>query len=302
VDRPSLTDAYVERIAALCGWAGIDGARLAAEVSDHLAEASSRYRSLGIEAAEAERRAVEDFGDAEAIVAAVARDAKGGSMTQRGRFTAVLAIVGALAASAVLAGIQTEVDAAAQGTPLQSVVVAAGILLGVAALGLVALHVRRGVDSPRGRRVAAWAAATAALGVAAAGEGGLTIGSVHLNPTGPPYLATVAFLAFLVAWISRRMAFGEGAGLGLVLAGAVSLLLNGALVGLWRPLGAIGEGKANMGIELIMAGWLLMGAAWLAGPRGIRTRARAGRAMVWLGQRLTPTGSALPGAEPGANP
>ena len=123
---------------------------------------------------------------------------------------------------------------------------------------------------------------------------------MHL--TGRPYLGVVAFVALLVAWSARWMRFREGTGLGLVVAGGISLLLDGALSGAWRPLGTIGEGQANLGIELILIGWMLLAASWLAGPGGTSTRARVGRSLVSLGGRLSAPVATTHEAEPGANP
>jgi len=63
-------------------------------------------------------------------------------------------------------------------------------------------------------------------------------------------------------------------------------LANDILSGGWRPLSSIGKGQANMGIELIVIGWVLLGMAWAAGPGGLSARASVGRLLVSLGRRL----------------
>ena len=235
--RPGLIDAYVERPGSLGRAAGIDATRLAAEVSDHLAEAAARFRATGMEPTEAEQRAVEELGDAEAMVAAVASEVKRGPMSRMTRRARLVATAGALLATAVLAGIHMDWDSAAAGTPVQSAVVAAGVVLGFSILALVAIHTPSGLDRRPGRRVVAWVAACAALGTLSAWGGRVHLGTAELHLAGRPYLASVAVLALLVAWSARWMRLRAGPGLGLLLAGGLALLLNGALGGTWRPLG-----------------------------------------------------------------
>jgi hypothetical protein len=224
-------------------------------------------------------------------------------MAQRTRMTRIVATMGALVASAVLAAIHMDWDASAAGTPVQAVVVAAGVVLGMSILALVGVHVRGGLDHPPAGRAVAWLAACGALGILSAWGGGSRLGSADVHLTGRPYLASVAFAALLVAWAARQMRFWEGTGLGLVVAGWLSLPLNGALSGTWRPLGAIGQGQANLGIELILIGWLMLAASWVTGPGGTSARARLGRWLVSLGGRLAPAPglATVPETEPGAN-
>ncbi len=301
MDRPGLIDAFVEQLAGLGREAGIDATRLAAEVADHLTESVAGYRSAGIEHGEAERRAVEAFGNAEALVAALAAEVKGGRMARTTRFTRIAATTAALIASAVLAGIHMDWDAAAAGTPVQLAVVAAGVVLGISLLALAAAHIRTVPERPAAGRVVAWGASWAALGTLSA-WGGTRLGGADINLGGRPFLASVGLLALLVTWASRSLHLLAGTGLGMLNAGGLALLLNGALSGTWRPLGAIGEGQANLGIELILIGWLLLVASWAGGPRGIRARAGVGRSLMSLGRRLAPTPPRLPQTESGANP
>jgi hypothetical protein len=302
VSRAGLIDAYVDHLATLGRAAGIDAARLAAEVSDHLAEAAAGLRATGMEPAEAERRAVEELGDAEAMVAAVASEVKGGPMSRMTRRTRMVATAGALLATAVLSGIHMDWDSAAAGTPVQSAVVAAGVVLGISILALVAIHTRSGLDRRPRRRVVGWVAACAALGTLSAWGGRVHVGTADLHLAGRPYLASVAFLALLVAWAARWMRLREGPGLGLLLAGGLALLLNSALGGTWRPLGAIGEGQANLGVELILVGWFLLAVAWGTGPAGTSARTRLGGSLVSLGARLSATPPATLETKPGSNP
>jgi hypothetical protein len=298
VDRPSLTEEYLRRLTLLGRAADIDAERLAAEVADHLAEAASRYRSLGVSPEEAERRAIEEFGEVEDLVSAVASCRKGGAMA---RIMRSVPMAVALVASAVLLGIHMDWDSAAAGTPVQAAVVAAGVLLGISILALLARGARSGLDASSAGRAVAWLAACAALGTFSAWGGRVTVGPVHFLLAGRPYLAAVAFLALLVWGAARWMRFRVGAGFGLVVAGALSLLLNGALSGDWRPLGSIGAGQANLGMELILIGWLLAAFSWIAGAGGVPARARMAGWLTSLGRRLGATADGDRGAEPGTS-
>ncbi len=290
---PGLTEAYVARLVLLARAADIDWERLADEVADHLAEASARHRADGLPHHEAERRAVEEFGDVEALVDDVASYVKGGGMA---RVTRIVATAVAMLASAIVLVVHMDWDSAAAGTPVEALVVGAGVALGVSVLALIWAQVR--VVGRAAPRAIPWLAACAALGTFSAWGGRVSVGSAHLQLTARLYLAAIAFLALVVAWSSRWLRWRAGAGLGLVAAGALPLVLKGALSGTWRPLGSIGEGAANLGIELILVGWVLMGTSWISGPNGTRARSRIGAWLISVGHRVTPGSSAVAEANP----
>jgi hypothetical protein len=101
VGRSGLTDALILRIASLARAEGIDAERLAGEVADHLAQVIQRNAAEGCDESEAERRAIEGFGELETLVSAVACSVKGGAMRASIRTAPNLA---ALAATAALGG------------------------------------------------------------------------------------------------------------------------------------------------------------------------------------------------------
>jgi hypothetical protein len=284
---PGLTEAYVARLASLARAAGIDSQRLADEVADHLAEAVERYRLGGLEPGEAERRAVEGFGEAKAVIEAIASSAKGGSMSASIRRSTVAV---ALAATGTLLIVHVVPSQSVQGGPLELIAAAAMIVMGSAGLALIWSW--RSTMAARGRTAMGWRAlmltSAAVLGALSAWEGS-DLGFVVPQPVGGRlYLALIAALVLLVvAFAHLARAPSKGAG-GLVVAGVLGLTLQGVWNGAWRPLGGIGDGQANMGITLLLVGWVVAAGAWLAGNRGRAARAMLGRWFVLVGERLAP--------------
>ena len=220
-------------------------------------------------------------------------------MARVARTARIVATVGAVIATAVLLGIHMELSTAAAGTAIQPVVVAAAVALAisVAALAWTWIPFQSEAEGPSLRRSVAWAAPVLALGALSAWGG--RFGGFSLP--GRAYLACVALLALLVALASRAMRLREGTGLGLLVAGVISLVLNGALGGTWRPMGAIGEGQANLALELILVGWIILAGIWIAGPSAAPIRGWLGRSLVSVGDRLSP-GAAVPETERGSTP
>ncbi|MFL5797145.1 MAG: permease prefix domain 1-containing protein [Actinomycetota bacterium] len=290
---------FIGRLLLLACDAGVDVERLVAEVTDHLAEAAARHRLAGLEPAEAERRAIEEFGAAETLVSAVAAQEKGTVMNPA---TRVMGIIAMLAATATLAIAHIVSSDSAPGTVRIWIAGGAVVVMG---FGLAVLasasrrHLR--VTAPAWWMVTV--GSTAALGALAAWEGGrIDVGSIHMRGGDRAYLAAIAALAVLIVLATRALGRRGTAGFALVLAGGTSLLFDGIWSPAWQPLGSIGEGRANMGIELILVGWVLLTMSWLTSTGAAGARALVGRWLVSLGRRLSAAAAPPTEAEPQANP
>jgi glyoxylase-like metal-dependent hydrolase (beta-lactamase superfamily II) len=280
VSGPGPTEAFIGRLTLLARGAGLDAERLADEVTDHLAEAAARHRLAGLEPAEAERRAIEEFGAAETLVFEVAAHEKGAVMTSTKRVVGMLAM---LAATATLAFVHIVPSQSVSGTAWTWIAGGAVVVMALAGAMLVATsRARFRFRAPVWWMVAL--GATAAIGGLAAWEGGrIDVWSIHVRVPDRAYLAAIAALALLILLANRALGRRDGAGLGLILAGTASLLLTGAWSGDWRPLGAIGEGRGNMGIELILVGWVLVGVSWLTSAGAAEVRSSVGRRLIrWV--------------------
>src|SRR5207244_9406165 len=123
--------------------------------------------------------------------------------------------------------------------------------------------------------VALWALGSVALAILGSFGSGPS-GRFVADPVGGKvYLGVIAALAAVVVWSAKRMRAPFAAGVGLVAAGVLTLVLSGAWASTWRVLGGIGSGQANL--------------RGRDAPRGV---GGAGRGMAGLGEG--PRGQAAP--------
>ncbi len=283
--RSGPAHAFILRVASLARAEGIDAERLAREVADHLAMAIEQHVAEGCDAPEAERRAIEGFGEAETLVTAVTCSVKGGAMRTTIRTAAHVA---ALAGTTALVVAHVIPSQSVSGTWFERTAVLAMVVMAAAAVALGATRWRSNLGGGSLETPGIpWVAAVVALGALAAREAQPTdLGFVVLQPGGRLYLGTIGALALLVAVGARLARSGWATGAGLIVAGALSLALDGAWSHAWKPMGGIGGGQANTGIELIVAGWAMGAASWFTGRGGAVARGKLGGLLVSAGRPL----------------
>jgi hypothetical protein len=287
VGRASLSAAFVGRVAACARAAGLDHERLANEVADHLASAAARYELEGCDANEAERRAIERFGEAEALVTAIASVARGGVVSRLVRTGA--AIVALMATATLMIMHIVPSQSGLDRLPAVVGAVAAATVGFAGTQVLAASRRRRVVRSTPVVRWVPWLIAFSVLGALSAwGFGRINLGLLALHQGGRLYLAAIAALAVLVVVAGRLTRTRVAAGVGLVTAGFLGLVLNGLWNGVWHPFGGLGEGQGNMGIELLAVGWVLLAVSWFRGTGGAPARTKASGWVVRVGNALAP--------------
>ena len=265
-----LIASYLEELENAARRFGLDPKRLVEEIADHLAEAS---------VLDGTERAIQRFGTAREIVAAVAR-AKGREMRiYLRRITTLVAILAAASAIASHILPSQSID----GTSFEAVVLASLGAMGVAAVG-IALTAKR-----------VWF-----LSLPIAGYFAAVTYSVWLSPSegyigGPPLsmkngwaVAALIGVGCVAAIVARIAHIRPALGVGLVATG----LFHIAITAYWQPVGGFGDGSVNLGIWALALGWTLIAASQFAGRAGAALALRAsGRLLEHAGKRLANAGN-----------
>lgn len=287
VGSSGLIGAYVRALVARTRAAGIDADRLACEVTDHLRSAAELHLLAGCDADEAERRAIEGFGDAEWLATAVISIGpfgKGGAVR---RIIRACALAAALLATAVLV-VAHLASPSGPDTTLRWAGVASAGVIGLAGAAFAGTRWRRRPWHPAGAgRWIPWLAASAVLaGLSAWGYGRMPLGVLTIHQGGRLHLAAAVMLTLFVVWTAGRTGARFTAGIGLIGAGLVGLAFSGMWNRAWLPFGDIGAGKGNVSVALLAAGWAFLAIEWLRWHDGRGVRIRAGAWLTRIGERL----------------
>lgn len=241
MDQPGVSpiDAYLAAIAKPVQAELRMPARILAEIRDHLADATDRHAEAGLDRREAERRAVEEFGDTSEIVEAFKESQEGGSAVPSTvtRVGGLAGMVGVFLAGAGIGGGGLATKDRIAFDPGWSQIAFAGALLMLA--GLIAVVARGwGRLGTAGR----FAAAAIPLAIPMMAFGGW-------SPVAPIGIGLVA--ASMVACVARLVRLRVLALLPLVLFASGLVVWGGYAI-----VGVEGEGIQAVPFVLTGAGWL----------------------------------------------